>query len=123
MNILARRYLFFALSLLVIVPGLVILVTKAVQKDLPLSIDFTGGSLLEVAYPSATPKPADIHLLYDQLDIQDVQVTTTDSGSFFIRSSFLDDAKRSEVLAAMEEEFNSEVTTLRFDSVGPSIGR
>ncbi|HIE24416.1 MAG TPA: hypothetical protein EYP74_00280, partial [Anaerolineales bacterium] len=41
MNLLKRRYLFFALSLLVILPGLVVLATGG----LSLSIDFTGGSL------------------------------------------------------------------------------
>jgi preprotein translocase subunit SecF len=45
MNILGKRYIFFALSLLIIVSGLI---TPFAGK-VPLSIDFTGGSLLEVS--------------------------------------------------------------------------
>ena len=37
-DILSKRYLYFAISLLVIIPGLVILGVRG----LPLSIDFTG---------------------------------------------------------------------------------
>ena len=41
-DILSKRYWYFALSLLVILPGLLILASRG----LPLSIDFTGGSLM-----------------------------------------------------------------------------
>ena len=37
-DILSKRYLYFAISLLVILPGLIVLVSGG----LPLSIDFTG---------------------------------------------------------------------------------
>jgi Preprotein translocase subunit SecF len=46
MNILGKRYFFFALSLLIIIPGLVILFVKG----MPLSIDFKGGTLLELEF-------------------------------------------------------------------------
>ena len=46
MNILGKRYLFFGLSLLIIISGLIILVVRG----LPLSVDFRGGSLLEVSF-------------------------------------------------------------------------
>ena len=54
-NILGKRYYFFALSLLVIIPGLILLVSMAATGKLPLAIDFTGGSLLEVRFANATP--------------------------------------------------------------------
>jgi preprotein translocase subunit SecF len=122
MNILKRRYLFFALSLLIIIPGLVILITKAVNKELPLSLDFTGGSLLDVQFDAQAPQPAEIVSLYDDLGIEDVIVTTTDTGSLQIRSSFLDEAAHQQVLAALQEQFG-DLTVLRFDSVGPTIGK
>jgi preprotein translocase subunit SecF len=53
-NIVGRRYWYFLLSLLIIVPGLVALVAWG----LPLSIDFTSGSLLEVDFPQTT-QPVD----------------------------------------------------------------
>ena len=118
MNILGRRYFFFALSLVIIIPGLIILLSGG----LPLSIDFTGGSLLEVSFANQTPEPAEIIALYEGANIRDVQVQTTELNSYIIRSEFLDNEARDLVLSAMEENI-AEPTVIRFDSVGPSIGR
>jgi len=49
MNIIGKRYLFFALSLIIIIPGLIILAVNG----LPLALDFTGGSLLEISWRQA----------------------------------------------------------------------
>ena len=118
-QIVNKRYLYFAISLLVIVPGIIILLTGG----MPLSIDFTGGSLLEVQFEAGnTPQPAELVTLYEDATIEDAQVQTTDTGTLIIRSSFLDNEKRDQVLDAMRELTGSEVTIIRFDSVGPSIG-
>ncbi len=117
MNILGKRYLFFGLSLLLIVPGLIILLSGG----MPLSIDFTGGSLLEVSFTNASPAPADLIALYKDQQVKDVQVQTTETGSYLIRSEFLENEVRDAVLTAMQEKFG-EPTVIRFDSVGPSIG-
>lgn len=118
-NILGKRYIFFAISLLVIVPGLLF----AVIGGLPLAIDFTGGSLLEVQFESGqTPLTADVHQLYEELGVPDAQVQTTGADTLLVRSSFLNDDTRSSIVATMEQRFSEEVTVLRFDSVGPTIG-
>jgi preprotein translocase subunit SecF len=119
MNILGKRYIFFALSLILIVPGLVLLGIKG----LPLSIDFTGGTLFEVSFEEGkTPDTAAILSIYDDAQINDAQITATESGSLIIRSSFLTNESRDVVLNALREVSGSEVTVLKFDSVGPSIG-
>jgi preprotein translocase subunit SecF len=119
-NILGKRYLFFAVSLLLILPGFIVL---AIWK-LPLAIDFTGGSMLEVSFEeNKIPQPASIVQLYNKLGIEDVQVQTTSSGTIMARSSFLDENARSQVISEMEKQFSTPVTVLRFDSVGPTIGQ
>lgn len=115
-DILGKRYWLFALSLLVILPGLLILAFSG----LPLSIDFTGGSLLEVRFDNS-PAPAEIHAVYETLGISDATVQTTDSGAFIIRSPFLDDQARENVLTGLETAFGA-AELLRYDSVGPAIG-
>ena len=57
MNIIKNRYLYFLISLLVIIPGLVFIIINWVNNKapLPLGIDFTGGSLLEVQFTGARP--------------------------------------------------------------------
>jgi len=117
MNILGKRYLFFGLSLLVIISGLVILFVNKV----PLSIDFTGGSLLEVSFSDQSPEPGDIIAVYESANIKDVQVQTSETGSYIVRSQFLNNDERDAVINALTEKIGA-VNVIRFDSVGPSIG-
>ncbi|MEK7323898.1 MAG: hypothetical protein AAB217_01420 [Chloroflexota bacterium] len=66
MDIISKRYWYFAISLVVIIPGIISL---ALWR-LPLSIDFTGGSKLEVQFPQAAPgeiQPGDIKTLMADL--------------------------------------------------------
>ncbi len=119
-DIIGKRYYFFILSLLIIIPGLIVLAVWG----LPLAIDFTGGTLLEVRFESGNlPEAAQVFNLYNDLGVSDIQVQITGEGTVVSRSSFLDDATRSQVVAAMEETFNDKVDVLRFDSVGPTVGQ
>ena len=42
LNIISKRYWYFAFSLLLIIPGLILLAVKG----MPLGIDFTGGTMI-----------------------------------------------------------------------------
>lgn len=118
-DILSKRYLYFLLSLIVIIPGLIFLAIDG----LPLSIDFTGGSLLEVQFEEGKSlTTADIVSLYEDAGIGDAQVTTTETGTLVIRSSFLTNEVRDLILTVMNETVGSQVNVIQFDSVGPSIG-
>jgi len=117
MNILGKRYWYFALSLLIIIPGMILIILGG----LPLSIDFTGGSILEVRFTGKTPAPAEVVHVYENLGIKDTQVQTTSTGTIQIRSSFLDEAASTEIQTALQTEFG-ELSVEKFDSVGPSIG-
>ena len=120
MNILGKRYYFFALSTVLIVSGLVLLAIKG----MPLSIDFTGGTLLEVQFEDGKALDAATILpVYEDAGIADAQVTTTETGSLIIRSSFLTNEARDAVLKGMQEKSGSAISVIRFDSVGPSIGK
>ena len=118
-DILSKRYYYFLFSLLVIIPGLVFLAIDG----LPLSIDFTGGSLIEVQFEDGKSLDTEsIIATYEDANIDDTQVITTESGSLLIRSSFLTNEARDQILTSLEEKSGSEITVIRFDSVGPSIG-
>jgi preprotein translocase subunit SecF len=117
MNILGKRYLFFGLSLLIIISGLILLFLNKV----PLSIDFTGGSLLEVSFDNQSPAPSEIIAVYNAANIRDAQVQTSETGSYIIRSQFLNNEQRDAVINDLTQQIG-EVNVIRFDSVGPSIG-
>ncbi len=120
LNILGKRYLFFGFSLLLIIPGMLILIFRGI----PVSIDFTGGSLLEIQFNSGvTPPPAEIVSFLNTTGVADVVVQTTGRDSVIIRTPFLDDATRATLATSIGENFNDTVTVLRFDSVGPVIGK
>jgi preprotein translocase subunit SecF len=119
-NILGRRYLFFGISLLIILPGLLL----AIFSGLNLSVDFTGGTLIEVSFASGNPPlPAEIVAIYDEFGITDVQVQTTGDNTIVARSSFLEDVTRSDILNEIEGRTEDTVTIIRIDSVGPTIGQ
>lgn len=118
-DILSKKYWYFGFSLLVIAMGLGILVFSG----LPLSIDFTGGSLLEVQFENGKLlQSADLIPLYERAGINDAQIQTTESGTLNIRSSFLTNETRDLILSEMEIQSGGQVTVISFDSVGPSIG-
>jgi preprotein translocase subunit SecF len=118
MNILGKRYLFFGLSLLIIIAGLILLFVNKV----PLSIDFTGGSLLEISLSDQSPEPSEIIGIYEAAGMKDVQVQTSETGSYIIRSQFLNNEQRDAIVSALSEQYG-DVNVIRFDSVGPSIGK
>ncbi len=120
LNLLGKRYYFFLFSLLLIIPGIVVILIWG----LPLSIDFTGGSILEVQFSAnKAPQPADLVALYNDLGITDVQVQTAADEIRIIRSSEMDDSKRIEVVNEINTRFNDTVTVLQFNSVGGTIGK
>src|SRR4030067_932615 len=105
-NILGKRYIFFALSLIVILPGLILLGIQAARGNLPLAIDFTGGSLLEVQFAEGVqPQPSEIVSLYPALGGEDVKVQTTGEDTYVIRSSPLEDDVRAGLVDALAKRF------------------
>lgn len=121
LDILGKRYIFFAISLLAILPGLVII---ALSGGLPLSIDFTGGSQLELVFESGSaPQPAEVIKIYEEFNISDVSVKTAGKDMLIIQSLFLEDTTRAALIAEMENRFSDQITVQRSDSVGPAVGK
>lgn len=120
LNLMGKRYWFFALSLLIIIPGIVIM---AVWK-LPVSIDFKGGSLLEVKIPSGKlPEPASVYELYQSLGIGNTQVLTSGTDILIIRSEVITDTNQTQILTELGKMTGSQVVVNRADTVGPTISQ
>ena len=119
-NLLGKRYLFFLISLLVIIPGLVVMV---IQGGLPLSIDFKGGSLIELQFESGkTPLTTEVIETLAGMGITDTQVNTTGDDILIIRAPFLNDETRTGLVSTLETTFNDKIIIREFSNVGPSIG-
>lgn len=119
-DIVKRRYLYFGISLLVIIPGMIALLVWG----LPRGIDFTGGSLLDIRFDSGSlPPPAQVTTLYDKNGFVDAIVQTSGENGLIIRSKEMTDEQRNNIISQMEAQFNSTITIQRFESVGPSVGQ
>ena len=122
-DIIGKRYYFFVLSLIIIIPGLLLGLIMAKNGDLPLGIDFTGGTLIEIKIESdLNPQPADIVILYRDLGIDEPKVQTTGQGTYVSRSSLLSEDIPGKIIDELEKQYNAVVTVLRIESVGPTIG-
>lgn len=130
MNIIKNRYVYFLISLLVIIPGIVFMGlnwAKTKTGPLPLGIDFRGGSLLEVKFDGTRPSTEDVNALYSEFSsdaepIAEPVIQPLDADSFSIRSKTMTDETKGKLVAEMESRFGSKVTVLNFTSVSASIG-
>ncbi len=126
LNIVGKRYWYFGLSLLVIVPGLIAMGMTWAQTGQPfkLAIDFTGGTLLELKFAKAQPfQTDDVVKLFAAVGMgsNDVHVQPSGNDSLIIRTKEMDTAtklKMEDLLRAKYGDF----TEQRADTVGPAIG-
>jgi preprotein translocase subunit SecF len=123
-DIIGKRYRFFLISFIVIIPGLFVLLYMIFTGTLPVAIDFTGGSLLEVKFvDQQTPEHAAVIPLLNRLNVEDAQLQSTGEGTLIIRSSALDESAQAIVVQSLGDEFDSEIDVLRYENVGPTISQ
>lgn len=119
-QIVKHRYLYFLISLIVILPGFLALIAWG----LPLAIDFTGGNLLEVRFESGElPQTSEVVLLYEDMGFSDTLVQTSGDDILIIRSQTMSEDMVNQMVQRMEEQFNTTLVVNRSDSVGPSVGQ
>ena len=127
MNLIKYRYLYFGISLLVIIPGVLALIVWG----LPLGIDFTGGSLLEVKFASGQPPTiAEVEAIYNgmstpQADISNPLVQPIGTDSLSINSKEINDALKSQIVTALKDQYSGgqDVTITNFTQVSAVIGK
>lgn len=116
-NFVGRRYWWFGLSLLIIVPGMLALILFG----LPLAIDFTGGSLLDIRFDGAAPPSAEVMAVYAQFGFGDAQIQSIESNGLQIRTKAMEDAEKNQIEATLRDKFGP-FTELEFGTVSATIG-
>ncbi len=120
-NILSKRYWFFAFSLLLIIPGLIVLAVKG----MPLSIDFTGGTMLQLSFAEGTrPEREELQAVSEELGLSGCTVQTSGDNMAIVRSEFLSDETITDYINAVAEKYSQDPEALQYsiESVGPAIG-
>lgn len=114
MQVIKRRKWFYALSLIVIIPGIISLMLQGLN----LGIDFTGGSITHIKLPS-------------QVTSEDVRATLSKHGldadvqksgdEYYLRTRELTQEETDALMSSLKEDF-SEVEFMSAESVGATIG-
>ncbi len=118
-NIVKRRYWWFALSLIVIIPGIISLFLQGLN----LGIDFKGGTMLDMKFN----KPVTQSALTDSLKSVglegQVQLSNGDTVAL-IRTDALEEDQRDKLLTAIQQKVGDfDRGSLKEDKVGEAIGK
>ncbi|MGE5263297.1 MAG: protein translocase subunit SecF [Acidobacteriota bacterium] len=126
LDIVGKRYWYFAISLLVIIPGLVAMGLHWAQTGQPfrLAIDFTGGTLLQLKFDKPQTFSTDqvIRTLEPfGLTSNDIQVQQAGNDTLVLRTKPIESATKNSIEAGLKEQFGN-FTEQSAETVGPAIG-
>jgi preprotein translocase subunit SecF len=113
-----RRF-WYAISILVVIPGLISLLMPG--RGLNLGIDFTGGSLLDLKFnrPVAVEE---VRGVLAGFGLEAASIQRSDETDFLIRVRELSENESTDVINALGDRLGG-VTVQRNERVGPVIGR
>ena len=119
MEIIGKKNWYFLISLLVIIPGIISLITFGLN----LSIDFTQGSKLTLSFKNRVNEQnvKDIRNIFASEKIKVSNLETSDK-LVVIRSEPIDQNQNSKILDDLNKKFTN-VKEEEFETVGPTIGR
>lgn len=118
MWIIKNRAFFFWLTGLILAGAIGALIVF----PLKLSIEFTGGSLVEVAYEEERPSVSVAQNLVRSAGFSDASVRESGENNITIRSHTLTPEEHTALLTTLSEGGERALTELRFNSIGPSLG-
>ncbi|MBI4040183.1 protein translocase subunit SecF [Candidatus Daviesbacteria bacterium] len=115
-DIVSKKWWFFGLSLLLIIPGLVSLILFGLK----LSIDFTGDTILQYKFGQGVSQ----NQVEEQIKSSGVELISArgdDQGVYSIKSKFIDDRKIQDLKSSLSQKFGV-VDQISVESVSPVIG-
>ncbi|MEK9147416.1 MAG: protein translocase subunit SecF [Patescibacteria group bacterium] len=86
-----------------------------------LSIDFTGGALLEVEYTETRPSQEEALKSLDSLNINNLTIKELGDSGFILRFSDISEENHNNIVNKLKEF--SELKELSFEAIGPVIGK
>ncbi len=119
LNIIAKKNLYFIISLLFIVPGVISLFLYGLQ----LSIEFTGGGRMTLQFPQKVEQRT-VENIRSTLEMEQIEVGTIQSSdnTAIIRTGPLTQEQNKTIVSTLREkvgEFEQE----SFETIGPTIGQ
>lgn len=116
------KKIYFLISAMVLVPGMIALLWWGLNP----AIDFVGGSAWELQLADGGTSFEESSLkIVDIIEAQDIEVayhSVSDTGAVRLRMTYIDQETKQN-LATMIESDGIGVSELRFETVGPTLGR
>lgn len=127
-NLVQKRRLFFTLSLLVIIPGLLLMAYQTVTTGSPfrLSIDFVGGSIYELRFTEPGADESDIRDAFASVGLDDTliqQVGDPADARWSVRGAFSNQETSTRLLDALDEIAPLDRSSVRIEQVSPTVGQ
>ena len=116
-NFMKYKWLYFVVSALVIVPGLISLSTFGLK----LGVDFTGGVRWELQFEKDVDA-GQLQKIIGENGVVASSVVSSGEKRYLIKAKSIEEEKRGTVKEIVEKEFGK-ATELRFELVGPLLGR
>lgn len=113
------KWLYFLLSALVIIPGIYSLVVYGLKA----SIDFTGGTIIELQFEKSEVTSEQLKEVLNEQKIEFASVQASKEKTFILRLKPVSQAEFLKINSVFKEKFNEEPKELRFETVGPILGR
>jgi preprotein translocase subunit SecF len=118
LNIIGKRKIYFLISALVILPGIISLFLWGLR----LSIDFTGGTRATLLFPQSVSEETaeEVGSIFREEDVEVSSLRQSDS-RLIVQTSPLDKEKEERVFERLEEEVG-EFRKEEIETIGPVIG-
>lgn len=123
MNLMQKRGLWFVISILAMLPGVIYMIMALAtgKPILPLSIDYTGGTVWELRFTNPVA-PADVRKIFVDAGYSDtISYNVADDKTVEIKLKTIDNDQKQDLLNKINTQFGAS-EELAYRSVGPSIG-
>ncbi|OGG07998.1 protein-export membrane protein SecF [Candidatus Gottesmanbacteria bacterium RIFCSPLOWO2_01_FULL_40_10] len=119
-DLIGKKWWFFIFSGIIIIPGIISLILWG----LTFSIDFTGGSLLELKFTEKNNQPdkSKLEKIIREKKLELVSLTQTGGNTYLVRLKPIDKDQNENFQKELNKQFG-QVEELRFEIVGPTIGK
>lgn len=118
MNIIGKKNIYFLISIIVIIPGLVSILLFGMKQ----SIDFTGGSRFSLVFPKTVTNQTTqkIQSVFKNQKIEVSSIQKSDK-NVFIRTAAIEQKKHQAILDALKKRVGT-FKEQNYESIGPTVG-
>ncbi|HEU5287809.1 MAG TPA: hypothetical protein VFV20_05350, partial [Candidatus Limnocylindria bacterium] len=103
LHFVERKWMYFLLSGLLIVPGVVFLLLGGLRPG----IEFKGGTLLDATFPGATPAVSDVREVMSTLGRGEAVVQAAEGGRIEIRTFEMSPEDVTKATKALQDKFGA----------------